>query len=514
MSALPGDGGGPAAAVVAPLRTLTAWSAIASLAQALARLGSVVILAQLLSPREAGAVVYGLWLAGTALMLSGAGLGGALQRFLAELDGRGEHQAMAGLASWAARRFAGLLLAGALALAALLPFLGSELGSGRLWTLPLLLALQGFEALGAALLSGQRRFTEIALRSLVASALTLGAVALGAAAAGVDGALCGFALGSLPLALRGAGALLAGAPATPVMAPEPALARRFWRYALMAWIATIASSVIWTRMELVFIERFQGVAAVAVYGMALTWAAIASQLPALGLGALLPHFAARCGGGDGDGLARTYTQASRLMALVSIPLGCGAALFTPRLLPLVFGSAYGDAVPSSMILCALATAGFASVGTALFYGLDRSHIILRTSVASALLALLLDLLVIPRWGLLGAALLRAAFQASSVAFTLWYLGRHCGVRTPYGALARIAAAAALAGVPWWAAGQPGTGWAGLLLGGLAGLLVYLAGVRLLRVLAPEDHALAGALARGLPVGARRALAILIGGGAP
>jgi O-antigen/teichoic acid export membrane protein len=495
MSELPIGGGGPAAGTAIPLRAATAWSAISSLAQALSRLGSVVILAQLLSPREAGAVVYDLWLAATALMLCGVALGSALQRFLAELDGQGERELMAGLASWAARRFALLLLAGALALAALLPFLGSELGSWRGWMLPLVLALQGFESLGAALLSGQRRFTEIAARSLAASALTLAAVALGAYAGGLDGALCGFALGSLPLALRGVGVVLAGAPHATGRVPDPALARRFWRYAVTVWITTIASAVIWTRMELVFIAYFHGVAAVAAYGMALTWAGIASQLPALGLGALLPHFAARSGGGDGDGLRRTYTQASRLMALASIPLGCCAALYTPCLLPLVFGAAYADAVPSAMILCAVAAAGFAGVGNALFYSLDRAHIILRTSLASAGLALVLDLLVIPHWGVVGAAWLRASFQLSSIAFSLWYLGRHGGVRTPYAARA-------------------GAEWSTLLLGALAGLALYLAGVRLLRVLAPEDHALVGALARGLPVGARRALAILTGGGVP
>ncbi len=496
MSELPSAGDGAtaaaaaAAAAVGPLRALTAWSAIASLAQALSRLGSVVILAQLLSPREAGAVVYDLWLAGTALMLCGAGLGGALQRFLAELDGLGERAQLAGLASWAARRFALQLLAGALALAALLPFLGTELGSGRLWTLPLVLALQGLEALGGALLSGQRRFGEIALRTLAAGALTLAAVAAGAYAGGVDGALCGFALGALPLALRGASALVVGAPAA-AAPPEPGLARRFWRYALTVWITAIASAVIWTRMELVFIERFHGVAMVAAYGMALTWAGMVGQLPALGLGALLPHFAARSGGGDAQGLRRTYTQASRLMAAVSIPLSCGALLYAPCLLPLVFGSAYAAAVPSAIILCAAAAAGFASVGNALFYGLDRSQIILRTSLAGAVLALVLDLVVIPRWGILGAAWLRAALQAASIAFTLWYLGRHLGARTPYAALLRIAGATALAGVPWWLGSRAGAGWPASAAGALSGLVLLLAGMRLLRVLAPEDHRAGG-----------------------
>ena len=489
------------------LRVGMAWGTVANLATAVSRLVCSVVVARLLDVAGTGAVVYALWLASTGVMIVGLGLPQAMQRFLAEADGRGDRGTMAGLARWMARRVAALTLVAVLGIAAAGSWLADHAGLGSAAPLGALLAIQCLEALGSAYLSGCRRFADQARWSLLAACIQIAGVASGAYVAGASGAVYGYAAGSLPLALIGLGAAgIRGGSA----GLDGELRPRVLRYALVAWIAMLASSFIWSRMELFFIARYLGLPEVATYGVALSWATLVGQVPLMSLGALLPHFAARSGSGDSADAFRVYTQATKLLAMVLAPMCLWAAVLTPVLLPVVYGKSFAMAVPFAMILAAGAVVGVAGVGSALLYGMERSSFIIGSSVVGACLATLLAWLVIPTWGLMGAALMRVGLQATMITIGFWYIAIRLGGRVPVAALAAIIGGAAVAALPMHLLLAWDARW--LPLGIAAGVALYWCCLRCCRILDGEDVAFIRSIVRPLPRAAQRLVDIMIPAG--
>jgi O-antigen/teichoic acid export membrane protein len=99
------------------------------------------------------------------------------------------------------------------------------------------------------------------------------------------------------------------------------------------------------------------------------------------------------------------------LALAGIPLSL--------LIPVIYGEAYAGAVASVMVLLGGAVfASVARVGMQYFFTLGRPKVHLYTSLATLLLNVLLNFLLIPRWGIFGAA---TASSVSYLAYGIFYL---------------------------------------------------------------------------------------------
>ncbi len=99
------------------------------------------------------------------------------------------------------------------------------------------------------------------------------------------------------------------------------------------------------------------------------------------------------------------------LALIGIPLSL--------LIPLVYGKAYAGAVSSVMVLLGGAVfASIAKVGMQYFFTLGRPKVHLYTTLITLIVNIALNFLLIPRWGILGAAV---ASSVSYVGYGLFYL---------------------------------------------------------------------------------------------
>lgn len=465
------DGAKTTRAAPSSLIGKTAWTSIATVSGAAASAASIIAVARILGAEGAGTVAYGVWVASVAAQISLLALPQVALRFLAA------DSESSGVAPWLVRRSAVLMPFGVL----------GAVGAGIASREPpavvaataalTLVAMAG--AMGQALLAGTQQTRRLARVSVVAAVVQVAATAGGCVVAGPVGGIVGHLAGTLPL-------LLGLDVASGRRAPPPAVVRRIRSYAAHSWIASTAALVAWSRLEFIFLQA-KGASAVALYSVAVAMSQMALQPAALLGTGLVPHFGELVSGEHTETSRETFAAVTRVAAFLSLPLCFGIAAVSPGLVPLMFGPSFSDAVaPSMVLLIAGSLVALAPAATAVAYAFERTRYISSVTIASALVAAAGFWLVIPRFGTIGAASVRATIHAGAVVVAFWYV-RRLGAELPLARVSRAAVAAAIAGLAGRAVvGMLGARWPAVFAAVATVAAVYGLIVMRLRVLEPSD----------------------------
>jgi O-antigen/teichoic acid export membrane protein len=422
------------------------FGSIAGLCTSLGSFLTMVIVAHLLGVRDTGIVAYSLWVVSVAACIADLGIQAALARFLAECVGAGRRTEADGVAAFL---FRPLVAASAVMLIAFVSYAGFQWSRSEqtaddpaLWLLvacmTVLATLTGF-CFGR--LRGLQQFDRLAgltAQSLVAQLL---GVALGCSIAGPIGAIAGYCLG---LVLPAVYAVLHLPRARPL---QTTLQRRIRLYALYAWGSGLVSIFVWSRIEVFFLQFARGSEAVGLFSASLTLSTLAVQGPVLLTTGLLPFFASRFGLGALDEMRDGYATAVRVLAFLVCPACFGMAAIMPAALPLIYGSAFTEAVPAATVLLIAAGIGAMSgVGSNLIFAMERSDFIFASGLAAAAFSVLAGLTIVQSFGLMGAVWARAGVQLIAVALGCWFIVCRLRCPIPFRDLARIVLASAMTGV--------------------------------------------------------------------
>jgi O-antigen/teichoic acid export membrane protein len=481
-------------------------AALGGAAIALANFFCTVITARTLTMAEVGVIAYALWLVWLLAPSIDLGISSAAARFIPYLRGTG---------ALASARSLGVCLSRCLAISvlaaiALLVFIawwlgrlhvdaGGLVGGQAAFVGPTLvitialMAAQVMSTFGYAHLKGFQAFGRVARIAWTSFFLQLAGVAIGSLTMGVPGALAGYMLGLLLPALTAI--RTTGQPAT----IEPALAKRVTSYAVFAWGGNIASALVWSRLELFFLERYWGMEAVAAFAIALALTQLATQGPALLTGALLTFLAEKTGRNEMDSMKLDFAAANRLLAALILPICFGMAAVIPELLPAIYGHQFSTAIPAAMFLVCLAALNVTSiVGTNLVYALERSDFIFASSLLGAGLSILTAMFLISDFGLAGAVASRVAVQITMLLAGAWFISVRLGFPIPFAALFRLIVAASLCAATAAICVQfIGHIW-DVIVGIAAGAVTYITALRLLAPLQDRDLMLLTDLSRILP----------------
>lgn len=176
----------------------------------------------------------------------------------------------------------------------------------------------------------------------------------------------------------------------------------------------------WANLSLdrLIVNYFLGAYAVGLYGVAGSLGELMWQIPAAIAIALLPR-AVGSDSATGEAAARAARLATALVAL-----GCaGTAAVAPLLVPALFGREFSPAVPALLMLLPgviMFTPG--KVLTAYLIAQGHQQAMSYASGAGLAVTLALDMLLIPRWGIVGAAAAStAAYGVTSAVNTAWFL---------------------------------------------------------------------------------------------
>jgi O-antigen/teichoic acid export membrane protein len=461
----------------------SSMSFVAGLCFSLGSLGSSILVARLLGVETSGSVAFTLWLVFVVSTVCDLGSNSALTRFLPELavthPGSGDD-----LARWLFRPIALVTLAVTAGIVAY-GVSSAHPGTPSIYyylaaALCLATTCNGFVT---GYLKGMQRFGVLARIVIASTVIQLAAVGIGASLGGLNGALAGYLAGVAVPALWTVRFVRS-------RALIPAETRRRVKvYAFYTWLAGMTSTLVWSRLEIWFLHQYQGDWAVGSFAAALTLSTLATQVPVLLTGAVLPYLAQKQGEQADASVHDTLDTGTRLLALLLFPLCFGAAGVAKELLPLLFGHAFDSAVPAAQILLIVsAFTSTATIQTQVVYAKERSDFVVLSGGVCGVLSLCLAWALVPTYGLIGAALSRAAAQILGAAWGAVFVVRTLRCRLPFAAVANTALAALFCAVAANAVLTFAGGVLGLALAIATGAAVYVSSVAALGVLAPGDMA--------------------------
>lgn len=226
----------------------------------------------------------------------------------------------------------------------------------------------------------------------------------------------GDATGALLLALL-VGKLIGPLPiASAWRTARPVLAES-WPLVLHALLGLVMFNA-----DLLMLRLFRGASEVGQYAAAYTIIGFLVYLGVVYYQSLLPALSRdRADSTAGGG---TYALSLRQVLLVGAPVAAGGALVATGLIPFVFGAGYrAAALPFALLAVSVPASWLRNVAQAGQVAQRRSELLLRTSLIAVCLNLALNLLLIPRYGPVGAAAATLATEAVRAVIALGYSRR-------------------------------------------------------------------------------------------
>ena len=352
------------------------------------------------------------------------------------------------------------------------------------------------QALTDALLTATRGYKAmrptVTLDRVLRSGLqVLGVGAVGVAALWTTATLPAFAFAwavpYLPVTVLAAFALRktyrAGRPAQPRTSAveRRALRRDFWRFTGPRALASVAQLAL-QRVDVLLVAALGGLAAAAIYAVAGRFVVLI-QFANQGISqSVQPRLAEALAVGDRETANHLYQTATGWLVLVTWPINFLVILFAPVYLGL-FGPGYRAGADVVVVLAGamLVATGCGMVDMVLAMAGRTSQNLINVLVALAV-TIGLDVLLIPRYGALGAAIGLACAMVANNLLPLVQIGRAARLH-PFGP-GTVAAALLSAGcfgvLPQLVTAVAGTGAAGLSLAVALAVPAFLAGVWLLR----------------------------------
>jgi O-antigen/teichoic acid export membrane protein len=182
--------------------------------------------------------------------------------------------------------------------------------------------------------------------------------------------------------------------------------------------------VVLERSELIFLGRFQPPAQVSFYAVpfAMTERVI-DLLPGAILSALLPGLAYAQAATDPERFRAVFRQALRYLGGITLPICLLGIPLAPFLIGLLYGPRFEPAAVVLQIL--LVSVVFGVVGQAArsaLLAMESQAFLVKTGAIAAATSIALDLILIPRWGAVGAAIANTTVQvgwAVAIFLPLW-----------------------------------------------------------------------------------------------
>ncbi len=228
------------------------------------------------------------------------------------------------------------------------------------------------------------------------------------------------------------------APARPWLT----VAVEFWRYTSLRTVARIGQSAL-QRSDIILVAALRSPAEAAIYTAA-TRLAVIGQLGGQAMVRVLqPTLSRLLALGDHSRTEAVFQTSTVWSVALTWPVFLTSAALAPVLLPL-FGEGYGSGAAALVILCLAMMVATAAgpVDVTLVMG-GRSALQLFNVAAALIVNVALNLLLIPRLGITGAALAWAAAILTTNLMALAQVHRHLGMLPVSGGLAWVTGSATL-----------------------------------------------------------------------
>ena len=286
------------------------------------------------------------------------------------------------------------------------------------------------------------------------------------------------------------------------LTPETKL--RIRRYCLQAMGLQILVAVVWDRSEMIFLRHYSSLEQIAFYSISFGLANNLLLLPrtfgsATGITLMVES------GRDPARVDGIVKNACRYLLLVVFPVHLGAAAVTKAAIRFAYGPSYAGAIPVLVVASILSIPrGFQEIPEVLMRAADRQKQMLIWLGITGCVNLVLDFLLIPRYGAVGAAWGNGLSQTFGIG-AVWVLARQVyRFGLPFKAALRLLFSASLMALLAYLVGREIPGMLGFWTAVLTAIPVYVILVKLTHGLDPSDRVRLEPLALRFPQKLRRA----------
>ena len=227
------------------------------------------------------------------------------------------------------------------------------------------------------------------------------------------------------------------------------------RRSLMAQIARFGAlataisifTVIFTQSDVIMLMHLVGPSASGTYSVALVAASIVVKLlGSVVMVPLLPILSKHLAMNDHDGVAKIHRVLTRYLALLGLPIMIGGGVLAAPLIQHVFTSDYAPAISPFRILLVTQVITVMSIPlVSILYMKGNLRFLCGVAATTALLNIVGNLILIPRLGLVGAALSSVTTFLMGLVFELLWFRRHMALEWEYGRYVRFLIAAIIMG---------------------------------------------------------------------
>ena len=452
-----------------------------------------IIIARFLGPKNLGIFHLVLWTVGIAMLFVNLGIVMSLKKHVAEYAGRNDHRSIAGLINFLIR----IRITVAVAVTAFLViysgtiagFFGlPEAQKYYVWAAIAILPSSLGEIFGASLL-GIQKYQYSMMISLVMTPLSFGlSIAVLIAGYGIIGLFVVTALTtSIGFIINYWAARRENLLNWAVRLPRD-VRSGITRFNLGVIAMNFLDEIVWQRSEVFFLGKFRTVQEVGFYSLAFGFTTrMVSFFASSIINVLIPIHSKAFGAKDRGGMEKIYQKSIQYLAMVSLPIAIGGAVLADRIVLKLYGAEYMPVAMAMSILFLSAAGGkiggaFASI----MYSANLVRIKVYTAIIWATINITLDLLLIPRYGVMGAVIANSATQLMGVftgPFIIYYFFRFA---FPVNIFSRVLASALTMGVAVWLLKGLLPGTVGLLLLIAFGCVIYLIAVILFRAVSTAD----------------------------
>ena len=392
-----------------------------------------LILARMLGADGAGLYFLALTVVTIAAMLSKVGLDNTMVRFTASHAVHQEWPAVKGLYSKGMLLTLAVSVTVSLLLFSLAPWLAGTVFQDQRLAAPLRwmsLAVAPFALVylqGQALIGLKRTGGGVALSGAVLAALTLPGILLLAPRFGATGAAAAYTLGSL--ATLGGGFLLWNRATPQLKGVKGAFPteRMLSSCVPLFWVALLNLTLQWSSNLMLGIWSTSS--DVGLYSMANRTSGLVSFILMSVNAISAPKFSELYSRGDLEGLGRLARSTAKLMTLFASPLVLACVLI-PGPVMSIFGPEFVAGAPA---LAILGVGQFVNVATGsvgyLLVMTGKERVWRNLTGFSAALCVSLNVLLIPPYGLIGAATAMAVSLSVLMILSVWMVRRSLGIMT-------------------------------------------------------------------------------------
>lgn len=452
-----------------------------------------VIIARYLGPKNLGAYHLVLWAVSIAVLFVNLGIAMSLQKHVAEFQGRNDRRSIAGLINFLIRIRVTVALA---VTSVLVIFSGAIAGYFNLpdarqyiiWSAISILPSALGEIFSSSLL-GIQKYHYSTVISLAVTPLSF-VLSLAALLAGYG--IIGLMVVTTFISIIGVMANYWAARREGLLDWSVRLPRDvrsgIARFNLGVIAMNFLDAIVWQRSEVFFLGKFRTVQEVGFYSLAFGFTATTVSFFASAIiNVLIPIHSKAFGAQDPGAMEKIYQKSIQYLAMVSLPVAIGGAVLADRLVLKLYGAEYLP-VAAAMSILFLSSAGgrIGSAFASVMYSANMVRIKIYIALIWATINITLDLLLIPRYGVMGAVIANSATQLMGVftgPFIIYYLFRFV---FPIAVFLRVLAGALTMGGVVWLLKDLFPGTAGLIALVAIGAVIYLIAMVLFRAVSTED----------------------------